>query len=169
MNRVSWIKKSLAVAVIVAVAPGLLMAAQSTSNLSVTATVNTNCTISTAPLAFGSYDPVVTHATTDLDNTGTVTIRCTKGTVADITLGLGANASGSTRRMVGGVSGDFLAYEIYQDSGRTTVWGEGADKQTTPAAPNNGNQNYTAYGRITAGQDVSADSYTDTVVATVIF
>ena len=63
-----------------------------------------NCTISTAALAFGSYDPVVTNAATNLDGTGTVTVACTKGLTATVGLGLGSNASGSTRRMGDGAS-----------------------------------------------------------------
>jgi len=74
-------------------------AATATTNLGVSATVTNNCTISTAALAFGSYDPVVTHAATNLDGTGTVTVACTKGVAPTVGLGLGSNASGSTRRM----------------------------------------------------------------------
>ena len=83
---------------------GVTMGAASTStSLSVTATVNNNCTISTAALAFGVYDPVVTNASSPLDGTGTVTIACTKGATTTIGLGLGSNASGSTRRMADGL------------------------------------------------------------------
>ena len=55
-------------------------AATATANLGVTATVTNNCTISTAALAFGSYDPVVANASTNLDGSGTVSVACTKGT-----------------------------------------------------------------------------------------
>jgi len=101
---------------------GVTMSAASTStSLSVTATVNNNCTISTAALAFGAYDPVVTNASSPLDGTGTVTIACTKGATTTIGLGLGTNASGSTRRMTDG-SGNYLTYEAYQESSHSTVW-----------------------------------------------
>ena len=48
--------------------PEALAAGSSTTvgGLSVTATVSNNCTISTAALAFGAYDPIVTHASTAL-------------------------------------------------------------------------------------------------------
>src|SRR6185436_927484 len=42
-------------------------AATATANLGVSATVTVNCTISTAALAFGSYDPVGTNAAANLD------------------------------------------------------------------------------------------------------
>ena len=44
-------------------------AASTSTSLSVTASVNNNCTISTAALAFGAYDPVVTNASSPLDGT----------------------------------------------------------------------------------------------------
>ncbi|HSL50030.1 MAG TPA: spore coat U domain-containing protein [Candidatus Deferrimicrobiaceae bacterium] len=139
-----------------------------TANLGVSATVAKNCSITTSAVAFGSYDPVVTHATSPLDGTGSVVVTCTKGAGTRIDLGVGANASGSTRRMAGG--GDFLTYELYQNTGRTTVWGSGASAgQTIAAAPSRAARTFTVFGRIPAGQDVSAASYNDTVVATINF
>ena len=143
-------------------------AATAAANLAVSATVTNNCTISTAALAFGTYDPVVTHASTDLDGTGTVTVACTKGSTATVGLGLGANASGTTRRLTDG-SSNYLTYELYQNAGRTTLWGTGADLLSPVAAPSKAARNFSVYGRVASNQDVSAGSYTDTVVATVNF
>jgi spore coat protein U-like protein len=144
-------------------------AATATANLGVSATVTNNCTISTAALAFGSYDPVVAHASTNLDGTGTVTVACTKGAVANIGLGLGSNASGSTRRMSNGGT-EYLTYELYSDSGRSTVWGNASGSWYSPgAAPSKTARNFTVYGRVASNQDVAAGSYNDTVVATVNF
>jgi spore coat protein U-like protein len=146
-----------------------LSATSASTSLSVTASVNNNCTISTAALAFGTYDPVVTNASAVLDGTGTVTIACTKGATATIGLGLGNNPSGSTRRMTDG-SGNYLTYEAYQDSSHSTVWGtSGAGLLTPAAAPSKAARNFTVYGRIAGNQDVPAGSYTDTVTATVNF
>ncbi len=147
-------------------APALAQTAS--TNLSVTATVAKNCSITTAAVAFGSYDPIVANATTPLDGTGSVVVTCTKGAGTRIDLGLGANASGSTRRMLGGT--DNLTYELYSDTGRTTVWGSGAGAGLTIAtAPSKAARTFTVYGRVPAGQDVGAASYADTVVATINF
>jgi spore coat protein U-like protein len=144
-------------------------AATATANLGVSATVTNNCTISTAALAFGSYDPVVANASTDLDGTGTVSVACTKGVSATVGLGLGSNASGSTRRMTDG-SGNFLTYELYQDASHTTVWGNaGAGLLSPAAAPSKAARNFTVYGQVVSNQDATAGSYSDTVVATVNF
>ena len=160
---------SLPVSVLLAVCIqcSIAQAGSSTTNLNISATVTDNCSISTADLAFGAYDPIVTNASSPKDSTGTVSITCTTGAVTNVGLDTGANASGGTRRMKAGSS--YITYEIYQDVGRTTVWGTGANKNDTGTAPNFNPRSFTAYGRITAGQDVPAGSYTDTVVATVNF
>jgi spore coat protein U-like protein len=157
-------------ALILLAGSALNVSAQSaTANLAISATVTINCTITTAPVAFGSYDPVVAHASASLDATGTVTVECTKGATSTIGLGLGSNASGSTRRMSAG-AGDFLTYELYQNAPRTTVWGNsGAGLLATGAAPSKAARSFTVYGRVAGNQDVSAGSYADTVVATVNF
>jgi spore coat protein U-like protein len=143
------------------------MAATKTADLAISASVANNCSISTAALAFGAYDPVVTNASADLDSTGTVTIACTKGATTSVELDLGANFTGTQRRLRDGTT--YLNYQIFQDNARSTVWGTGADRQDTGAAPNKAPRSFTAYGRVGAGQDVPAGSYTDTVVATVNF
>jgi spore coat protein U-like protein len=146
-----------------------LSAGSATANLTVTATVGPNCTITTAPVAFGAYDPVVVNATTSDDDVGTISIACTKGTVATIGLGLGANVSGTTRRMKDATT-DYLTYELYLDSTRATVWGTtGVNLFSAGAAPSKVARPFSVYGRIPSGQDVPAGSYTDTVVATVNF
>jgi spore coat protein U-like protein len=144
-------------------------AASATANLAVSATVTNNCTISTAPLSFGAYDPVVAHASANLDGTGTVNVACTKGTAPTIGLGLGANATGSVRRMNDGGT-NYLTYELYKDSTRATVWtNSGAGLLSPVAAPSKAVRSFTVYGRVVSNQDVPAGSYNDTVVATVNF
>jgi spore coat protein U-like protein len=164
-----WAAAVSGVAIVAAGFGASASAATATANLGVSATVTNNCTISTSAVAFGSYDPVVAHASTDLDSSGTVTVACTKGASSTVGLGLGSNASGSTRRMSDGGS-NYLTYELYQDNGRTTVWGTaGAGLYSPGAAPSKAARNFTVYGRVTSNQDVPAGTYNDTVVATVNF
>lgn len=147
-------------------------AVTATSNLSITATIAANCTISTAPVAFGAYDPIGANASTALDGTGTVTTTCTIGSAVKITLGQGANAAGgstdavSLRRMTDGTN--FLAYFLYSENTRTIVWGNtvGTGKADTGTGLASA---LTVYGRVTANQNQPAGSYSDTVVATVTF
>ena len=159
----------MAVAGAMVVAGPAMNAATATEDLAVGANVKVNCTISTAAINFVDYDPVVAHASANLEGTGTVSIACTKGATADIGLNLGSNASGSTRRMKDSGS-NYLSYELYSDSGRTTVWGNASGSWlATGAAPSKNVRNFTVYGRVPSNQDVPAGDYDDTVVATVNF
>ena len=158
-------------------ASGMVFALQghaitSTDNLMVTAEVAANCTITTLPVAFGAYDPIGTNASSPLNATGTVTVRCTNGSPSTITLGQGVNPdTGSTddiplRRMAGGPSR--LSYGLYSDAGFTTVWGN----TLWTGVPHTGDGTATAitvYGEVPAGQNVTATNYSDMVVATVTF
>lgn len=157
----------------------LVHAGSATSNLAVSATVSANCTVATTPVAFGTYDPINGNASAALNGAGTVAIACTKAAAPNITLGLGSNASGSTRRMTDG-SGNYLTYELYQQPGTApatacsysgaTVWGTTGSGIFTPtAAPSKAARSYNVCGQVAGAQDVNTGSYTDTVVATVNF
>ena len=147
--------------------------AADTDNLLVTADVAANCDITANGLAFGTYDPVVTNLTADLDVDGSVSVICTSGTTGDISLGQGLNPGGLSseedpvRQMSDGGT-NFLSYEIFQETGRTTNWGN----TVTSDVPHIGDGTLTAitiYGRIPGAQIVPVASYSDTVVATVTF
>jgi spore coat protein U-like protein len=167
MRRISIILGCCAVVSIAA--ESRLMGQQATASLTVTASVSKNCTITTSPVAFAAYDSVAANATTPLDATGKVTISCTKGATATVGLGLGSNAQGQTRRMTQGPAA-FLTYELYQDAGHATVWGNTVnDSLPIPAAPNRNPRDFTVYGRVAQAQDATVGNYTDTVVATVNF
>src|SRR5207245_1316586 len=114
----------------------------------VNATVLSECTVSTASVNFGAYDPVAANAATPLDSTGTVNVYCTTGTLATVSLDLGTHASGTTRRMLAGAA-NFLTYEIYRDAARSIVWNTvntDSGTSTSKFTPINGG--FTAYGRI---------------------
>jgi len=153
-------------------------AGTATATLAVSATVTQNCTISTSPMAFGAYDPVLGSNVTA---SGTVVVACTKGATSTyVGLGNGVNFA-TTRNMVGAVSTDKLAYTLVQPVsttpgaacpayGANTDWGSTAG--TSPVigiSPGKAARTYNVCGQIAAGQDVSVDTYSDTVVATINF
>jgi spore coat protein U-like protein len=146
--------------------------AEATANLDVTASVAANCTISTAAVGFGAYDPIVTHKASPLESTGTVTVTCTNGSAVTVTLGQGANSDvGSTddlplRRMTDGVA--FLDYELFSNLGRTAIWG-GTAETDVPHTGTGAAANLVVYGRVAADQQVPTGDYEDVVVATVTF
>jgi spore coat protein U-like protein len=140
-------------------------------NLEVTASVVNTCQITGGTLNFGAYDTVSGAA---VNASTTVSVECTEGATAIITLGQGANPDTGTttavplRRMSDGGT-NYLSYFLYSDTDRLTVWGEtpvtGKSYTATSAAP----ANLTVFGTIAANQDEPANSYSDTVVATITF
>jgi spore coat protein U-like protein len=134
----------------------------------VTATVSAECTVSTATLNFGAYDPVAANLAAPKDSTSVINVYCTKGTLATVSLDNGLWLSGGNRRIKGTTLGDFLNYQLYNNAGRTVIWDNvntDSGTSTSKLIPINGG--FTAYGRIFAAQDVRADSYTDTILVTV--
>jgi spore coat protein U-like protein len=137
------------------------------------ANVGGTCSTSvTANLAFGAYDPIVANQATPLDGTATISVNCSNYLPYTVTLGQGANPGGGStnaapvRQMASGANR--LGYSLYQDSGRSTSWGNTAG--TGAFAYGIGSaQSATVYGRVPAGQNKPAGSYSDTVLATVTF
>jgi len=127
------------------------------------------CTITTASnVAFGTYD---VFSASPLDTTGVVQISC-NGAAQTITVDLsrGNAPTYSPRYMLKG--SEQLNYNLYLDAARTLIWGDGTGGTSVygPVDPPNGvNVNLTIYGRIPAGQDLTAGAYADTIVATINF
>jgi spore coat protein U-like protein len=141
-------------------------------------------TVAATAIAFGTYDPIGSNSATgsDLQLAGTIQLQCLKNTSPTVELGNGLNFS-ATRRLRDTVSGDYLAYEIYQPTAATqtavcsysgTIWGKtGTYGQTfTPSATWSAPSTFTFYlcGVVPKGQNPTFGSgYQDTVVATVNF
>jgi spore coat protein U-like protein len=126
------------------------------------------CTISATSVNFGTYN---VFNGSDVDSTGTVTYRC-NGAARNITVGLtqGASATFNPRQMQKGA--EVLSYNLFLDASRTNIWGDGTSGTAVYSIgdpPNNTNVNLTVYGRVQAGQDVSAGSFSDTVTAVINF
>lgn len=172
MNRLTKFLPVLIAAAALAT-PAASLAGTSTGTLSVTASVSQNCLINSPTLAFGSYDPIVTNATTALTASATATFTCTEGASAVyVTANTGGNtghATGTTRAMAGG-SG-YLSYELYTDSGHTLVWNttNSGGHTYTPSFASSQTANATVYGSIPAGQNVPVASYSDSVTMTINF
>jgi spore coat protein U-like protein len=145
---------------------GTASAATTTTSLAVSANVIGTCTVSTAGLAFGTYDPA---QPTDLTQTATISTTCTTGIAYDIGLdaGTGAGATVANRLMTSG--GNTLAYGLYSDSGHTTNWGNTVGTDTVAATGTGAAQTATVYGKITAGTPAVLGSYADSVLVTVTY
>jgi spore coat protein U-like protein len=126
------------------------------------------CSVSTTPVVFGTYN---VFAASPVDTVGQVVYRCTGNNdyvVIAITKGL-SNAF-SARQMGSGT--ERLAYNLFKDAARTQVWGDltgGTGVYYDLDPPKNRDVSVPVYGRVPAGQDVSAGSYGDTVTVVVFF
>jgi spore coat protein U-like protein len=155
--------------------PEAANAASQASTVQVSTSVSPSCTIGTAAIAFAPYDPVNANATVADDQTGDIVIRCTKGTTGiTIDLGNGAHNTGQQRRMVNLTStSTFVNYEVYKETGRTSIWGAGDGGTVRSGADLNGTGNVVAvtmYGRIPPSQlSAIAGAYVDILVSTINF
>ena len=145
----------------------------SSSSMTVTSNIGMNCTISTADIEFGAYDPIVTNASLDLDAQGSVTTTCTVGSAGKVIIGQGlGDVDGSTneaplRRMQGPSEGDYLEYQVYSNDGRSNVWTNDVATGVTYTASGSA-EVMPVYGRVEAGQTTVAEgSYSDTLLVTV--
>jgi spore coat protein U-like protein len=132
-----------------------VFAATATNNLIISASVTASCQItSVGNISFGAYAPL---SGTPNDAAGNVVFRCVKGTSYKTYIT-------GTRTMSGG--SDTLAFQLYNETGRTTVF---ASNNSVSGTTSTGISPVTTniYGRIAAGQDVSAASYTTTLITTV--
>jgi spore coat protein U-like protein len=162
----------IALAIAAVIATGSVGAATATTTFLVTASVGANCLAAATTLAFGTYLP----GNGPINQTSTVSVRCTTGTA--FTVGLNAGTFGgatvTTRRMANGALP--LSYSLYRDAARTLNWGTtiGTDTQAgaglglavANAVP------FTVYGQIPdSGANLAATvgAYTDTITVTVTY
>jgi spore coat protein U-like protein len=161
---------------------GIAFSGSASTFFPVSASVSQTCTISTtSALGFSTYDPVGANATAPLNATGQISVACSKG-ASGLTIGMdnGAHVLGGQRQMIGGTAANLLQYNLFQPPGNapstactfpgTTAWTAiGAGLLTLTAAPTKVVRAYNVCGTIPGGQDVTADTYTDTVGATINF
>lgn len=156
-------------------------------NMQISATVIDKCTISTGNMVFGPYDGQATNLTTILTNTATLTTACAKSTSTTMWIGLngGTTATGTmtARKMRGTLANaDLLNYALKQPVssapgaacaavGTGTNWDDGTTAKFSLPANTVGlsSRTYTVCGEVAAGQNIQADSYTDSVIATINF
>lgn len=130
-----------------------------------------SCTISATSASFGVYN---TFSASPVDTTATITVDCNNPAKSNvtyaITLSAGASGSAAARYMTKGTT--HLSYQLYRDAVLSQIWGDGTGGSYSVSQSFNTKTatfNHTAYGRVPAGQNVTAGSYADTVVATVTY
>ena len=155
--KINKVLFKLVVAAVLGCSAGFAVAGD-TQNLGVSASVTATCKFLTTAqtLTFGAIDPSGTA--TPSGSGATVTYRCTKGTAATgVTLGNGGNFLTGSRRLGNGT--DFIPYSLSLTGGTAT--GAGFGSAITGSA-----LTFTAGIVASDYQNVSAGTYTDTVLMT---
>ena len=132
------------------------------------ATVINDCIVSATSINFGGSVGVLTSA---LAATGTITAKCTNSDSYTIALNKGTTtgASLSDRQMAGSGSA-VVHYQLYTNSGHSTIWGDGTSGNSTSGGTGTGsNQNYTVYGLVSPQTTPAPNLYSDTVTVTVSY
>src|ERR1044072_7509306 len=145
--------------------PGV--AATAGSSFPVNATISSTCTLSSTAMNFGEVG-TAGAATSQTDSTSSITVTCTTGGAYSVALDGGLHSVAAQRNIQSG--SNTLAYDLYKDPARGTVW-------TDVAAPVTGTRTagppvITVPGRIAAGLPFAASNgtpFTDTVLVTLTY
>jgi spore coat protein U-like protein len=127
------------------------------------------CTLSTIGVAFGNYNPL---SSVNGTSTGTITAYCNANISVNIIIGASANSGGFNPRKMCGASGvDLLSYNLYTNSSRTGIWGDGTQGSSTVSIRINKNMSSDAiiYASTPGSQNVGVGQYADFLVATINF
>jgi spore coat protein U-like protein len=141
-----------------------------TATFNVTLTLQANCTIAANPLNFGTSGVL----STAINQQSTLSVTCTNTTPYNVGLDAGT-VTGSTvsnRLMAGtatGNTGTTVAFELYLDTGRTTLWGNTQGTNTYAGTGDGTAQSIPVYGQVPVQSTPTPDTYQTTVTATVYF
>jgi spore coat protein U-like protein len=141
-----------------------------TATLTVSLTLQANCSISANPLNFGTNGVL----TTAINQQTNVAVTCTNTTPYNVGLDAGTvtGSSVTSRLMAGtatGNTGTTVGFQLYQDSGHTVVWGNTQGTNTVAGTGTGSAQSIAVYGQVPAQATPKPDTYQTTVTATVYF
>ena len=140
-------------------------AATKTAKFNVTATVQSDCTVTATNLAFGSVGILQAN----VDATSTISITCTPNTAYQLGLNEGT-AAGSTvdaRLMANGTA--TMQFQLFSDSQRTQIWGNTDGTNTVGGSGTGQASNYTVYGRIPPQTAPAVGNYATEITATITY
>ena len=130
--------------------------------MTVTATVQSGCSLTGGTLDFGTY---TSGQSTAKDVTGKISFANCNGNLS-FELDGGQSGNVDQRKMKAG--NNTLAYQLFRNAARSNIFGTGARAQSyTLLVPGSGTLD--VYGRIAANQVVPEGTYSDTVNITLTF
>jgi spore coat protein U-like protein len=141
-----------------------------TATFNVTLTLQANCSISANPLNFGSNGVL----STAINQQTTVAVTCTNTTPYNVGLDAGTvvGSTVASRLLAGtatGNTGTTVGFELYQDAGHTTIWGNTQGVNTVAGTGTGSSQSINVYGQVPTQATPKPDTYQTTITATVYF
>lgn len=142
-----------------------------TTTFKVKLVVQKACSVAATDLDFGTQDS--TAANFGASTNGSVTVTCSKSTPYIVGLapsnGSGVGAGG----MTSGTTSDTVNYQLYQNSGLTTVWGNtgtlaAAGNEVSGTGTGSAATALPVYAKVTSA-NVTPGSYSDTVTVNVTY
>lgn len=133
-----------------------------------TATVTNDCALTATTINFGSSVGILSS---DKTATGTITATCTNTDNYSIALNRGTT-SGATLadRQMAGSGSAVVHYQLYTDSGYSTIWGDGTSGTSTQGGTGTGSSRaFAVYAKVPAQATPAPNTYSDTVTVTVSY
>ena len=130
--------------------------------------VAVQCHVTATDLDFGVY---LSNSQVPVLAQGSITLLCSAGVAADVALDAGNGPGRNTsRRLMSQETGpDRLAYDLFQDAGRTVHWGDNPGSDTLQVLMTGVPVTVMVYGQISAGQRARDGTYSDIITVLVQF
>ncbi|KAA0970608.1 spore coat protein U domain-containing protein [Aureimonas fodinaquatilis] len=141
------------------------LTARSTTSFNVSARVESQCSVTAAPLNFGTTGVIRTA----IDAATNLSVQCTPGTTYRITLDGGRTAATNpAQRRMQAPNGRQVVYGLYRNAARTQPWGETAADLLTGSGDGT-IQSVPIFGRVPPQVTPPPSVYTDTVLVTITY
>ena len=149
--------------------PGVVVAATTqTASILVSLTITPTCSITAGPIAFGNVSDLTAASTAK----STIALTCSNLLPYAVSLDAGNTTSSTvdSRLLVGTDNATTLAFQLYSDSGLTTIWGDTSGSDTSAGVGTGKSQSLIVYGQVAANANPpKPDTYKSIVTATVTY
>lgn len=139
-----------------------------TGSFTASARLDGTCTITASPVNFGTTASLASAQTAS----GSLSVLCSATMPYSIALNAGTttgNTIAARRMSLNGAGPGVVSYQLYQDPGYSTLWGDGTSGATYPGTGTGTTQSVPVHGRVPAQATPAAGTYNDTITATITY
>jgi spore coat protein U-like protein len=138
------------------------------TTFSASVTLGGTCTITASPVNFGT----VANLASAQAASGSLSVTCSNTMPYSIALNAGSttgNTIAARKMSLGGSGPGVVSYQLYQDGGFTTLWGDGTTGATYPGTGTGTLQSIPVQARVPVQATPASGTYRDTVTATITY